>query len=115
MSNATLPQDSEELIQARAETMRRATEIAVRLGVLTIFVAMCLQILAPFVGIVAWGLIIAIAATGPYEVVVTKLGDRRGLTATLFVLLALACVKTIQTAEFELAVIERGEKDDAAA
>jgi len=92
MSDTTLPQDSDELIQARAETMRRATEIAVRLGVLTIFVAMCLQILAPFVGIVAWGLIIAIGATGPYEAVVSKLGDRRGLAATLFVLLALALV-----------------------
>jgi predicted PurR-regulated permease PerM len=92
MSDIAQPQDSIELMQARAETMRRATEIAVRLGVLTIFVALCLQILAPFVGIVAWGLIIAIAVTGPYEVVVQKMGDRRGLTATLFVLLALALV-----------------------
>lgn len=92
MSDTAQPQDSNELMQARAETMRRATEIAVRLGVLTIFVALCLQILAPFIGIVAWALIIAIAATGPYESVVKKLGDRRGLAATLFVLLALALV-----------------------
>ena len=92
MSDIAQPQDSIELMQARAETMRRATEIAVRLGVLTIFVALCLQILAPFVGIVAWGLIIAIAVTGPYEAVVKKMGSRRGLTATLFILLALALV-----------------------
>ena len=83
---------SNEVIEAREETMRRATDIAVRLGALAIIVAWCLTIIAPFVGIVAWGLIIAIAVTGPYESVATTLGSRRGLAATLFVLLGFALI-----------------------
>lgn len=80
------------LAEARAETMRRATEVAVRLGVLAIVVFWCLQIIAPFVGIVIWGLIIAIGVTSPYEAIVRALGGKRVLAATLLVCLALAVV-----------------------
>ncbi len=82
----------DELAEERAETMRRATEIAIRLGVLAIVVGWCLQIIAPFVGIVAWGMIIAIASTSPYEFLVRRLGGKRGLAATLLVCLSLAIV-----------------------
>ena len=93
MTDSAQPrQSSDDMEEARAETMRRATEIAVRLGVLAIVVAFCLQIIAPFIGIVVWGLIIAIASTGAYEAVAKGLGDRRGLAATLFVLLGLAVI-----------------------
>ncbi len=90
MSDTAQPQQTpSELVEARAETMRRATEIAVRLGVLAIVVAWCLQIIAPFIGIVIWGLIIAIASRGPYEVVARGLRGRRALAATSFVLVGL--------------------------
>ncbi|MBW2295433.1 MAG: hypothetical protein JRG94_24470, partial [Deltaproteobacteria bacterium] len=58
------PRPANDLSEAREETMRRATEIAVRLGAIAIVVAWCLQIIAPFVGIVIWGLIIAVALQG---------------------------------------------------
>ena len=80
------------LADARAESMRRATEIAVRLGLLAAIALWCFQIVAPFIGIVLWGLIIAIAATTPYEAVVRALGGRRGLAATLLVTLSLAVI-----------------------
>ena len=65
---------TDDLIEAREETMRRATEIAARLGVIAIVVAWCLQIIAPFVGIVIWGLIIAIALQSPYDAISRKIG-----------------------------------------
>jgi predicted PurR-regulated permease PerM len=93
MSDESQPRPtSAELIEARAETMRRATEIAVRIGLLAIVVAWCLQIVAPFIGIVIWGGIIAIASTGLYEAMVKGIGGRRGIAAALFVLLGLAAV-----------------------
>jgi predicted PurR-regulated permease PerM len=93
MTEATPPEGTpDELAEERAETMRRATEIAIRLGVLAIVVGWCLQIIAPFVGIVAWGMIIAIASTSPYEFLVRRLGGKRGLAATLLVCLSLAVV-----------------------
>ena len=86
------PATSNEVTQAREESMRRATDIAVRLGALAIIVAWCFTIIAPFIGIVAWGLIIAIAVTGPYETVATALRGRRGLAAVLFVLVGFALI-----------------------
>ncbi len=88
------PAPQNEVTKAREESMRRATDIAVRLGALAIIVAWCLTIIAPFVGIVAWGLIIAIGVTGPYESVTKALGGRRGLAAALFVLLGLVLLVT---------------------
>ena len=58
---------NESPVHSREETIASATEIAVRLGVLGFVVFWCFQIVAPFVGIVAWGLIIAIGAAAPYE------------------------------------------------
>jgi predicted PurR-regulated permease PerM len=69
--------------------MRTATEVAVRLGALFLLVAWCLQIVAPFLGIVVWALIIAIAAAGPYQRLRVALGGRAGLAATTFVLVLL--------------------------
>jgi predicted PurR-regulated permease PerM len=86
------PQTSRELAEARAETMRRATEIAVRIGVLVVVVAWCLQIIAPFIGIVIWGVIIAIASTGFYEAIARGIGGRRKIAAGILVMLGLTVV-----------------------
>jgi predicted PurR-regulated permease PerM len=86
------PAATRELEAARAETMRRATEVAIRIGVLAVVVGWCLTIVAPFIGIVVWGAIIAIGADTPYEAIVRWLGGRRGLAATLIVALSLAVI-----------------------
>lgn len=72
--------------------IRTATEIAVRLGVLVLLLAWCLQIVAPFIGLVVWAFIVAIASTGAYERLAGWLGGRRRLAAVLFVLLALLLI-----------------------
>ena len=61
-----------------ASRTRMATEIAVHLGALALLVGLCLTILAPFVGIVLWALILAIALDQPFETLVRWLGGRRG-------------------------------------
>lgn len=81
---------NESPVHSREETIASATEIAVRLGVLGFVVFWCLQIVAPFVGIVAWGLIIAIGAAAPYEAMAKAMGGRRGLAATVFVIIGLS-------------------------
>ncbi len=78
--------------ESPAEKIRTATEIAIRLGVLYLIVAWCLQIVAPFIGIVLWGLIIAIAVADPYERLCKVLGARRGLAAAAIVAVALLLV-----------------------
>jgi predicted PurR-regulated permease PerM len=69
--------------------VRVAIEITVRLGVVLLLVGWCLQIVAPFIGILVWALVIAIGSTTPYEKLVSLLGERRGLAATVVVLAGL--------------------------
>jgi len=64
-------------------------EIAVRIAGVFLLVGWCLQIIAPFVGMVLWAFIIAIATDGFYARVCALMGGRRGLAATSVVVLAL--------------------------
>ncbi len=69
--------------------IRNAVEISIRLGSIALLVGWCLMIIAPFLGIVVWALIITIALDDGYEKVCVWLGGRRILAAALYVGLAL--------------------------
>jgi predicted PurR-regulated permease PerM len=60
-----------------ASTMDTAVDIATRLGGLLLMVFMCFQILRPFVSLVVWGIILAVAVYPGYQALNTRLGDRR--------------------------------------
>ncbi len=64
----------------------RAVEAAIRIGILLLLVAFCIEILRPFVVVVLWGAIIATAVHPAYERLVGVLGGRIKLAAALFVL-----------------------------
>ena len=69
-----------------------AIEIAIRLGVIFLILAWCLQILTPFIGLVAWGAIIAVAIYKPFLKLVEKLGGRKKLAVTLIVVLSITAI-----------------------
>jgi predicted PurR-regulated permease PerM len=77
---------------ARGPELRPVLEIAIRLAMIFLIVGWCLYILAPFVGIVVWAIIIAIATHSPYERLSGLLGGRRTLAAVLFVLISLSAL-----------------------
>jgi predicted PurR-regulated permease PerM len=89
MSEHVGPPDEGRPAAGRAREIGPIVEIAVRLGAVLVLVAWCLQIVAPFVGIVLWALIIAIAADGLCDAVAGWLGNRRTLAAALIVAIAL--------------------------
>lgn len=72
--------------------IRSAVEIAIRLGAIALLVGWCLMIVAPFLGIVVWALIITIAVDDSYEKVCAWLGGRRVWAALLYVGLALLLI-----------------------
>ncbi len=74
------------------QLIRNAVEVTVRLGAIALMVGWCLLIVAPFLGIVAWALIIAIALDDAFESLCRRLGGRRVLAAVLAVGLALALI-----------------------
>jgi predicted PurR-regulated permease PerM len=69
-----------------------AIEIAIRLGVIFLILAWCLQILSPFIGLVAWGAIIAVAIYRPFLKLVDKFGGRKKLAVTLVAVGSIAAI-----------------------
>ncbi len=69
-----------------------AIEIAIRLGLIFFILAWCLQILSPFISVVAWGAIIAVAIYSPFLKLVEKLGGREKLAVTLIAVVGIAVI-----------------------
>ncbi len=88
-AQASSPKVEEEVDEFLTPAIRMAIEISIRLGAIALLVAACLMIIAPFVSIVIWALIIAIAADGPHEMLTRWVGGRKGLAAGIAVTIAL--------------------------
>lgn len=65
---------------------------AVRLGLLFLLLYWCFLIIGPFIHLVVWGAIIAVAVYPLHATFAAKLGNRGKLSATLLALLALAAL-----------------------
>jgi predicted PurR-regulated permease PerM len=66
-------------------TVTGMVEILVRLAAILALVVWCFDIIRPFIGPVAWGIIVAVAVVGPFTRLETALGGRSGMAATLFI------------------------------
>jgi predicted PurR-regulated permease PerM len=73
----------------------------IRLGLLILLVGLSMWILAPFVILLIWGIIIAVALFKSFKKAVKLLGDRRTLTAVLFstIFLTVVIIPVILLAE----------------
>jgi predicted PurR-regulated permease PerM len=95
--------------EALAPTIRKAIEVSIRLGAITLLVVACLMIVAPFLTIVAWALIIAIAADGGFETLSRWLGGRRVLAAILAVTLTLILL-IVPTVQLSTSLVSGAQK-----
>lgn len=59
-------------------------EMVIRVGLVIGLVLWCYDIIKPFIGMIIWGVIIAVALNPVHERFYALLGDRRGLAVTLF-------------------------------
>ena len=74
------------------ESVNRAVEVSIHVGLLILLTTACLLILYPFIPLVTWGIIIAVAAYPGFQKLQRLLGDRAVLAAVLFTLVLLAVV-----------------------
>ena len=81
-----IPQFRKEQIEASA------TDFVVRLAFLGFFAWWSLELVRPFVPIVIWAILLAVALYPVYVWLARRLGERRGLAALLITLAALATV-----------------------
>jgi len=77
------PESSPLTSDATSTSIRMAVEIAIRLGVIALLVGWCLIIIAPFLRVVVWALIIATAFDRPFDTICQALGGSRILPATI--------------------------------
>ena len=84
-----------------ADYVNRALEASIYIGLAILLVAACLLILRPFVPLLAWGIIIAVAIYPGFRKLQVVLGGRQVLTGVLctLILLAIVILPTILLAE----------------
>jgi len=68
----------------------RVVEASINIGLVALLVAVCLLILAPFVPIIAWGIIIAVASYPAFLRLQRALKGRGGWAAAIWTILLLA-------------------------
>ena len=72
------------------DQMKLALEASVHIGLAILLIAACLLILLPFIPLVAWGIVIAVAAYPRFQKLQRALGGRGVLSATVFTVALLA-------------------------
>jgi predicted PurR-regulated permease PerM len=80
----------EESLNDNRIQVRRALEVSIHVGLAVLLVSACLLILRPFLPLVAWGIVIAIAVYPAYRKLRRLVGDRGTLAAVLCSLFFLA-------------------------
>jgi predicted PurR-regulated permease PerM len=81
-----------DIEEGRRLVNKDLTETLIRVGLIGLLVFLCVRVFMPFAGLVVLAMILAIALDPLYEWLVPRFGGRRGLTATLFVLVALLLI-----------------------
>ena len=76
----------------QASPVRTAIDIAVNLLLVFILLAWCFQIVRPFLSLIVWGAVIAIATYKPFLKLQSSLGGRKKLAVFVFTLIALAII-----------------------
>ena len=69
--------------------VRNSTAAAIQIGLIALLAVWCFLILKPFIGIVAWAAIIAVALHPLHRALSSKLGGREKWSATIIVLIGL--------------------------
>jgi predicted PurR-regulated permease PerM len=77
---------------SRKSFTNEAIEIAIRLALLFLILTWCLQIVSPFISLVAWGGIIAVAIYSPYLKLVNRLGGRKKLAVALIATIGIGVI-----------------------
>ncbi len=77
---------------SHGSAVRTAVEIAINLLLIFIILAWCLQILSPFISLIVWAGVIAIAMYKPFLKLQALLGGKRKLAVIAFAVIGLAVV-----------------------
>lgn len=98
---------------AHSSAVSTAIEIAVNLLLIFVILYWCLKILSPFIGLIIWAAIIAIALYKPFLKLQAMLGGKKKLALALFTVIGLALV-IVPSWMFIGSIVESGQQISAA-
>jgi len=81
--------DKDQIRQVMAKDL---TEVLIRVGIIAAMVYLSLDVFSPFIGLVLWGLILAVTLYPLHQRLAAKIGNRQGWAATLLVLVGLLLI-----------------------
>jgi len=70
----------------------RLTDVLIRVALILALVVLCYQVFSPFLTLMVWALILAVAMYPLHQSLASKIGGRQGLAATLLVLAGVALI-----------------------
>ena len=76
----------------KKSTIQLVVDVTIKLGVLLLLLAWCFKIVYPFVSIVLWALIIAVAIFPLFKTMSNKMGNSKKISATIITLVFLAII-----------------------
>ena len=85
--------------------VKQAIEIAINLGLIFIILAWAIMILSPFISLIIWGGVIAVASYTPFRKLCASLGGNKKLAVVLFALIGLSIV-IVPTGMFAGSLVE---------
>ena len=94
---------------ANPSPIRTAIDIAVNLLLIFVILYFCLKILSPFISLIIWAAIIAIALYKPFQKLQSMLGGNKKLALTVFTVLGLGVV-IVPTWMFAGSIVESGQE-----
>jgi len=80
--------------QIRKVFAKDLTEVFITIGIIAVLVYMSVRIFSPFIGLVTWGLVLAVTLYPMHQKLAAKTGGRQGRAATLLVLAGLLLIGT---------------------
>ena len=71
---------------------KRLMDVLIRAGLVLALAILCYQIFSPFIGLMAWALILAVTLYPAHQKLARKIGGRQGLSATLLTLAGIVII-----------------------
>src|SRR5678815_1056954 len=71
---------------------KRLMDVLIRAGLVLALAILCYQIFSPFIGLMAWALILAVTLYPAHQKLAKKMGARQGLAATLLTLVGIVVI-----------------------
>src|SRR5688572_13042779 len=72
-------------LELEVRLSRRLLDVYIRLGFVIALVVLCYRIFAPFIALMAWSIILAVALYPAHQMLSRRIGGRQGLAATILI------------------------------